>query len=189
MSWSENRATSSNDLKAKVKSSQDFLENFQLVNEALRSLKEDENFQEDLQNSEVIAAIEHWSGKKRISSSEAAARFEDNYRIKSVFSKLQRLSYYCRQAGIGVPLDSVLKGEAELHLPRSRDSSNKRANSGENESSNHGKKRPPKFPIVLMSFMIVIFAYFVPTLLKHSELKFHNDSLDNEGENIGGKNE
>jgi len=83
------------------------------VRGALEALREDELFQMDLGDEEVRAAIEHWSGRKRLSYQEAEERFEENYKVLQVLGKLKALQAECKRAGIGVPLKALLEGKTD----------------------------------------------------------------------------
>lgn len=82
------------------------------VQGVLEALSKDALLQMDLKDPEVIAAIDHWTGKTRLSTEEAS-RFEENYRVMQVMGKLQRLQAECREAGIGVPIKALLAGSTD----------------------------------------------------------------------------
>ena len=79
----------------------------------LGTLKEDELFQSDLKDTEVKAALMHWTNKKRLNRDEAEKRFEENYRVQSVLGKIAQLQQAYRQAGLGVNLEAVLAGSTD----------------------------------------------------------------------------
>ncbi|CAM9999745.1 unnamed protein product [Discosporangium mesarthrocarpum] len=78
--------------------------------------------QDDLQHPDVRKALAHWTGERRMPKEEAEQLMEGNFRIQSVFPKLNELQHACRLAGISVPLACVINGtglpckEAPLNL-------------------------------------------------------------------------
>ena len=84
------------------------------VEDALRALKRDDLFQMDLKDPAVLCAINHWTGRKRLPAEQANRLMSDNYRIRAVLERIRRLQSVCREAGIGVPIDRVLKGQETL---------------------------------------------------------------------------
>ena len=77
------------------------------INGILGQFSRDSDLQEDLEETEVKAAIKHWTGEKRLPAEEAM-RFQDNYRIMGVMRKIQKLQQACKSLGIAVPLDHVV---------------------------------------------------------------------------------
>mmetsp|Transcript_62428 Transcript_62428/g.115911 ORF Transcript_62428/g.115911 Transcript_62428/m.115911 type:complete len:194 (-) Transcript_62428:24-605(-) len=82
----------------------------------LTTLKNDADFQGDLKDPEVLRALMHWSGRKRLAP-EDCEDFQDNWRVMQVYRKIQQLQHTCGQAGLGFPLDLVLEGKDELPVP------------------------------------------------------------------------
>jgi len=80
---------------------------------ALTGLRDDEFFQDDLKDPDVRAAIDHWTGKQRLSNKEAQKRFNENYKVLQVLEKLKRLQHACREAKIAVPLAALLAGKTD----------------------------------------------------------------------------
>lgn len=102
MSWSENRHTES-------KSSQEEkLIKLRQVNTVLEKLAKDEDLHDDLKMPVVKRALDHWTGRKRLSA-EDAMEFQDNRRAIYVLQRLQMLQSVCYEAGIPVPLDYMLE--------------------------------------------------------------------------------
>ncbi|GBG24224.1 Hypothetical Protein FCC1311_004422 [Hondaea fermentalgiana] len=83
------------------------------VKGVLEALQKDKNLQEDLRDKDVLAAIDHWTGRNRLSTEEASRRFEENGRVRQVMSKLQRLQAESQAAGIGVPIMALLAGSTD----------------------------------------------------------------------------
>jgi hypothetical protein len=100
-----------------------------VVEAGLARLHADRLFQDDLRDGEVAAALEHWSGTRRLPQHEAERRFNDNYRVRAVLDKLRSLQAACAALGLGTPLRAVLAGstdpfyglpEAEAEAERAR---------------------------------------------------------------------
>mmetsp|Transcript_11598 Transcript_11598/g.30555 ORF Transcript_11598/g.30555 Transcript_11598/m.30555 type:complete len:219 (-) Transcript_11598:47-703(-) len=75
--------------------------------QALGKLKNDDRFHEALDCQDSRKALKHWSGECRLSSAETE-EWEQNPRIMSILSDLKQLQHACAQAGMKVPLGSVL---------------------------------------------------------------------------------
>uniref|UniRef100_A0A7S2G1M3 Uncharacterized protein n=1 Tax=Octactis speculum TaxID=3111310 RepID=A0A7S2G1M3_9STRA len=91
----------------------------QRVNSSLAQLADDRNFQQDLKVPEVVTAIRHWTGEKRLSEMESSSLFdEDSYayqtHIRPCLTKLRGIQYECRGIGIALPLNSILNGHRSL---------------------------------------------------------------------------
>jgi hypothetical protein len=99
------------------------------VEAGLARLREDRLLQDDFRDGEVAAALEHWSGARRLPQHEAERRFNENYRVLAVLDKLRSLQAACAAVGLGTPLRAVLAGstdpfyglpEAEAEAERAR---------------------------------------------------------------------
>jgi hypothetical protein len=114
------------------------------VEEAMVALKQDEFFQTDLKDPAVIRAINHWTGKQRLPPAEAN-KFQDNYQVMAVLQKVRRLQATCRDAGFGVPLDRVLKGEVTLGFDPYAQEEKKKAGVGgqQKQQKAAGEKKAP----------------------------------------------
>ena len=82
---------------------------------ALAQLADDKNFQQDIRVGDVSKALRHWTGRERLSASEAGELFDpDSYNfrthIRPCLAELARLQHECKQANIGLPLDRILAG-------------------------------------------------------------------------------
>ena len=76
-------------------------------------LLRDEAFAEAVAHPTVRAALDHWTGRKRIATEEAEARFNEDFRVRDVFGKLRVVQEVCARAGVGVPLDAILRGDLD----------------------------------------------------------------------------
>ncbi|CAN0244104.1 unnamed protein product, partial [Ectocarpus fasciculatus] len=81
------------------------------VDGMLRALARDKLLQDDLRNTDVKKALEHWTGQNRLSQDDADELMEDNYRVQCVCSRMAELQSLCKQASIGLPLSHVLAGK------------------------------------------------------------------------------
>lgn len=106
-SWSDNRSREERPSIEKLRSE------LAAVNGILLLLSRDDDLHEDLSDSEVRAAMLHWTGEKRLSPDEAL-RFQDNYRVMSVLKKIQTLQAACRALGIPIPMDHLVQRRPEL---------------------------------------------------------------------------
>ena len=102
MSWSENRHS------ANKSSQEEKLIKFRQVNTVLEKLAKDEDLHDDLKMPVVKKALDHWTGRKRLSAEEAM-EFQDHRRAIYVLQRLQMLQSVCYEAGIPVPLDYMLE--------------------------------------------------------------------------------
>ncbi|CAE7619565.1 ALKBH3 [Symbiodinium natans] len=89
------------------------------VGKALSSLKQNERFHGVLQQPSVAKAVRHWAGIDRLAPEECED-WQSDPQIMFVLAELRRLEHYCRQAGMKVPLHTVLACEDELALPDGR---------------------------------------------------------------------
>mmetsp|Transcript_52380 Transcript_52380/g.76559 ORF Transcript_52380/g.76559 Transcript_52380/m.76559 type:complete len:216 (+) Transcript_52380:95-742(+) len=94
------------------------IESIALVNHALSSLANDDDFQDDLNDPSVSAALKHWVGDHKLSAEDDVF---DNHRVKSVLGKLQRLTFFCRKLGVGVPLNILRERGTALPNALSRE--------------------------------------------------------------------
>jgi len=78
------------------------------VLEVAAHLLEDAGFVDDLRHPAVLAALDHWTGRRRVAAEEAERRFAEDYRVASVFGKIRNLQEACARAGVGVPLDALV---------------------------------------------------------------------------------
>lgn len=108
MSWSEGRSKSSNQPSPEV-----MKEKLRQVDSVLQMFARDVDLQDDLKMKEVKRAIKHWTGEERLPIEEAMA-LQDHRRVVYVLQRLQILQQVCRDAGIKVPLDLMLKGANQL---------------------------------------------------------------------------
>ena len=76
-------------------------------------LLRDESFVDDLRQPKVLAALDHWTDRKRLPTERAEALFAEDYRVSSVFGKIRNLQEACTRAGVGVPLDALVSGDLE----------------------------------------------------------------------------
>ncbi|CBJ29309.1 expressed unknown protein [Ectocarpus siliculosus] len=106
MSWAEGREAA---MPAGATGSRQ--EALDRVDGMLRALARDKLLQDDLRNTDVKRALEHWTGQNRMSQDHADELMEDNYRIQSVCSRMAELQSLCKQASIGLPLSHVLAGK------------------------------------------------------------------------------
>jgi len=83
------------------------------VSGVLEAMSKDKNLQEDLRDSEVMAAMSHWTGECRLPADVAARRFNDNGRVKEVMSKLHLLTSASQEANMGVPIKALLAGSKD----------------------------------------------------------------------------
>lgn len=83
----------------------------------LESLRNDELFQMDLKDPMCLRAIEYWTTtpeqRDTRSQEKITAQYHDNYKVESVFNKLKKLQFACKQIPMGVPLKAVLAGEID----------------------------------------------------------------------------
>ena len=79
----------------------------------LAHLRDDKLLQDDLKDSEVIAAINHWTNRVRLPVNIASERFTDNYRIEQTLNKLSALQRTSREAGIAVPINALFAGSTD----------------------------------------------------------------------------
>ncbi|CAM9941576.1 unnamed protein product [Pylaiella littoralis] len=109
MSWAEGRAQAptSGEIDGDVRKK----EALDRVDGMLGVLAQDKLFQEDLRHTDVRKALEHWTGRNRLSEDDADELMEDNYRVQSVCARMAELQSLCRQASIGLPLSHVLAGK------------------------------------------------------------------------------
>ena len=89
------------------------LEKLSHVNAVLLKLSKDEDLQDDLKLPAVVTAIDHWTGKNRLTP-EKAQLLQNNRRVVYVLQRFQLLQAVCREAGMSVPLDHLLSGKQEL---------------------------------------------------------------------------
>ena len=105
--WSEGRSKSMQEsLSARVSS-------LKVVNDVLCKYASDIDLKDDLKLKEVKMAISHWTNAKRLSPEEAS-KLMDNYRVASVFTKLQVLQHVSKQAKIPFPLEFFLQSQPFL---------------------------------------------------------------------------
>ena len=76
-------------------------------------LVKDEDFAKDVRHPKVLAALDHWTGRKRLDPDAADAMFNEDFRVVSVFGKIRSLQEACARAGVGVPLDALVEGDMD----------------------------------------------------------------------------
>mmetsp|Transcript_39401 Transcript_39401/g.101965 ORF Transcript_39401/g.101965 Transcript_39401/m.101965 type:complete len:334 (+) Transcript_39401:69-1070(+) len=89
------------------------------VGAILESLQKDDAFHRALEYPEVMRAVDHWSGRKRLPPEQCEDWLKDP-RLNFVFGRVRQLETECKRAGIGVPLDTVLARGDQLVLPDGR---------------------------------------------------------------------
>eukprot|EP01038_Epipyxis_sp_PR26KG_P004092 gene4092-5840_t len=107
MSWSENRTKEAGWTKVEIKDKID------QINKVLSMLAHDEDLHDDFQLPEVQKALDHWTGVNRLPPDQAM-QFMDHRRCVYVLQKLQIFQQVCKQAGLPVPLELMLKRKSEL---------------------------------------------------------------------------
>ena len=100
--------------REKEKQKEEIQDHITCIEAILGQLVDDDEFQRDLARPALVAAIKHWTNEKRLPMDEANALFSEEsveYRmyLKPALAKIMRLSTACKRAGIGVPIDAVLK--------------------------------------------------------------------------------
>ncbi len=104
MSWSEGREKHRDPPSPAI-----LKEKLRQVDAVLQMFSKDEDLQDDLKMGEVKRALKHWTGESRLPPEEALM-LQDHRRVVYVLQRLQILQQVCREAGIKVPLDLMLKG-------------------------------------------------------------------------------
>lgn len=89
------------------------LENIKQINAVLQLLSKDDDLHDDFKMPEVLQAINHWTGKNRLSIEEAL-KLQDHRRVVYVLKRFQMLQHVCNAAGIAVPLDYLVQRKVEL---------------------------------------------------------------------------
>lgn len=104
MSWSDGRSTSTS---SKLSSSRR-KEGLAAINSLLEMYAGDHDLHDDLKIPIVNAAFCHWTNQKRLEPQQAAKLME-NYRVQSVFGKVQKLQHICKEyANMPFPLDHIV---------------------------------------------------------------------------------
>ncbi|CAM9111567.1 unnamed protein product [Ectocarpus sp. 6 AP-2014] len=134
MSWAEGREAA---MPAGATGSRQ--EALDRVDRMLRALARDKLLQDDLRNTDVKRALEHWTGQNRMSQDDADELMEDNYRIQSVCSRMAELQSLCKQASIGLPLSHVLAGKGLFEKPDQPGQASAAATSGGNAADQTGR--------------------------------------------------
>lgn len=108
MSWSEGRTNKTDSEAASVR-----VEKLGYINGALQKLSSDEDLHDELKQNIVKVAIDHWTGKKRLSSEEAK-KFEESRSCIYVLQRMQMLRHAAETAGIASPVDHMLSRKKKL---------------------------------------------------------------------------
>lgn len=90
----------------------DLIVSYSLISQKLYS---DKDLHDELKKKLVQMAVNHWTGKNRLSA-EDANKLLSHRDVVYVFQRLQMLQYACHTAGIQVPLDHMLERKNKLDL-------------------------------------------------------------------------
>jgi len=91
-------------------------------NYLLSAFAKDEQLQQALRHPSVIRAINHWTGRARLSSEEAntlmdSENLEWKQLIQPAFNKIRVLQEACGKASLPVPIDDVFAGKSKITPP------------------------------------------------------------------------